>query len=150
MAKRFAIYTEDEIAKKRSNLTPVTTKRCTDSSVRIFRHYLKEKGKGEDFEAMSKNELNSTLGSFYLEARSESGDLYKRKTLEGIRYGLNRHLSRHRTTTTSILFGILIFPSLTKCSRRLSKNSSNKAKGTSPTTNPWPKPTGKNCTTACT
>ncbi|KAK7105841.1 hypothetical protein V1264_017169 [Littorina saxatilis] len=92
MAKRFATYTEDEIAKKRSNLTPVTTKRCTDSSVRIFRHYLKEKGKGEDFEAMSKNELNSTLGSFYMEARSESGDLYKRKTLEGIRYGLNRHL----------------------------------------------------------
>ncbi|XP_070198953.1 uncharacterized protein [Littorina saxatilis] len=27
-----------------------------------------------------------------MEARSESGDLYKRKTLEGIRYGLNRHL----------------------------------------------------------
>ena len=34
-AKRLSAYTEGGIAKKRSNLTPVTTKRCTNSSVRI-------------------------------------------------------------------------------------------------------------------
>ena len=65
-----------------------------------MREYLKEKGMHTEFESMSKNELDSVLSSFYVEARTKTGELYKKTSLDSIKYGLNRFLKQKSQTGT--------------------------------------------------
>ena len=58
----------------------------------LFRSYLFEKGKNQDFEQLDKTTLASLLSRFYLEARKSDGDFYKTSSLNNIRAGLNRFL----------------------------------------------------------
>jgi hypothetical protein len=46
----------------------------------------------ENFELLSAEELAEMLQHFYLEARTKDGELYKKKSLESLRYGMNRYL----------------------------------------------------------
>ena len=90
--KRFATLTEDEIVAKKKDLTPKATQSATNVGVRLFREYLIEKELSEVFEAFSKAELDKNLGSFYLEARTKSGEKYKVASLKSARYAINRFL----------------------------------------------------------
>jgi hypothetical protein len=47
-----------------------STRRATDSAVRTFKTYLREKLSNEDFEEMTPSELDFTLSKFYAEART--------------------------------------------------------------------------------
>ncbi|KAK3088293.1 hypothetical protein FSP39_017185 [Pinctada imbricata] len=91
--KIFADLTDNDIGKCIEEKDAANTKRSTDNSVRLFRKYLLEKGKGADFESMEISELEANLSRFYAEARSEQGTLYKKSSLQTIRHGLSRHLT---------------------------------------------------------
>jgi hypothetical protein len=53
---------------------------------------LKEKDQELQFEEFPPQQLDAVLGRFYLEARTTQGELYRGKSLQALRYGLNRHL----------------------------------------------------------
>ena len=47
-------------------------------------------------EELSNAELDNLLGKFYAEARRQNGEFYAKKTLQSIRYGLQRHFDASR------------------------------------------------------
>ena len=57
-----------------------------------LRAFLKENDQPTDFENFSDEQLDATLTKFYVCARSRNGELYKGKTLQSLRYGINRYL----------------------------------------------------------
>ena len=69
------------------------TRRGTESALRTFRSYLREKDITEEFEKRPNEELDKILSNFYTEARTESGEKDKKSSLVSIRHGINRHLS---------------------------------------------------------
>ncbi|CAG2216012.1 unnamed protein product [Mytilus edulis] len=91
--KRFPSLNNEEIKKILIEKDSKNTRRSTDSSVRTFKSYLREKNLPEDFENLPNNELDSILFRFYPEARTENGELYKKSSLFSLRHGINRHLS---------------------------------------------------------
>lgn len=90
--KRFASFSASEVEQKRQCLTPENTKKSDARAAKLFRDYLAEKRKPSDFQNLSKEELDKELSSFYLEARTLDGQVYKKTSLDSIRYGLNRYL----------------------------------------------------------
>lgn len=94
--KRFAEFTADELAAKRKGLVPKTTAKATTTAANTFREYLKEKNQPQDFENFTKQQLNLALSTFYVEARTKTGEIYKKTSLETLRYGLNRHMKSEK------------------------------------------------------
>ena len=92
--KRFATISEQEIEQKRRLLTPKNTTKCETSAANVLRDYLTEKGMNIQFETFPKKELDTVLSKFYLEARTKDGQLFKKSSIEGIRYSLNRFLKK--------------------------------------------------------
>ena len=92
--KRFASYSYEELAEKKKQLIPKTTAKNEKSAANTFREYLKEKGHETRFETFTKDELNTRLSSFYVEARTRSGELYKLTSMMTFRYGLSRFLKK--------------------------------------------------------
>ena len=92
MKRRFASVSEAELNEKRRYLVPPKTEKSNNSAANILRDFLKEKDKDTHFEQLSKKELDEVLASFYINARTKDGNLYKKTSLESIRYGLNRFL----------------------------------------------------------
>ena len=90
---RFATLSEDVMNSILKDKDSENTKKATNRAVRLFRKYLNEKGRPEDFENYEISELQEALTKFYSEARNESGDLYKKSTLTNTWYGINRFLS---------------------------------------------------------
>ncbi|KAJ8298153.1 hypothetical protein KUTeg_024684 [Tegillarca granosa] len=75
----------------------INSQKATDSSLRTFMSYLEEKGiDDKQFETIiwPKSQLDEVLSKFYLEARQENGQLYKKSSLFSIRHGINLHLSQ--------------------------------------------------------
>ena len=102
-AKRFASFSSDEIQEKKRLLTPKTTIKSENTAANTFRDYLKEKGVNTMFENFTKGELDTTLSSFYIEARTRQGDLYKATSMQSFRYGLNRYLKKTEEHTRTDL-----------------------------------------------
>ena len=92
MKRRFACVSEVQLEEKRRLLVPKTTESANQSAANTLREYLKEKGKDIHFENLSKYDLDELLSGFYIEARTKEGTLYKKTSLESVRYGLNRFL----------------------------------------------------------
>ncbi|KAK7108296.1 hypothetical protein V1264_016053 [Littorina saxatilis] len=90
--KRFATFTRKDIAEKKSKLTPASTKNANASAARLFSTFLKAKGENINFEEYSIEELDTALSDAYLGLRTEKGELYRGKSLEGFRAGLSRYL----------------------------------------------------------
>ncbi|XP_020557839.1 uncharacterized protein LOC101156882 isoform X2 [Oryzias latipes] len=69
------------------------TRLATRYAVRIFREFLRDTAQSPDFETLDKHALCARLRSFYVEARSKSGQVYSRSSLISIRSSLNRYLN---------------------------------------------------------
>jgi hypothetical protein len=95
---RFATLSEDVMNSILKDKNSENTKQATDRAVCLFRKYLNEIDRSEDFENYEISELQEALTKFYSEARNESGDLYKKSTLTNTRYGINRLLSEKNLT----------------------------------------------------
>ena len=91
-ASRFASLTEDDFEDILRHKDAENARKATQVAVTLFRSYLFEKGKDQDFEKLDKTNLASLLSRFYLEARKSNGDFYKTSSLNSIRAGLNRFL----------------------------------------------------------
>ncbi|XP_033756252.1 uncharacterized protein LOC117338997 [Pecten maximus] len=92
---RFASLNDENINKLMTEKDSINTRRATDSAVKMFKEYLKEKNVAEDVETLDSTELDKLLGKFYLEARNKNGELYKKASLTAFRHGLNRHFKDH-------------------------------------------------------
>ena len=68
--KRFATVEDDDLKQLLTEKDVKSTRRATDSAVRTFKTYLREKLSNEDFEEMTPSELDFTLSIFYAEART--------------------------------------------------------------------------------
>ena len=90
--KRFATVSREEYENILKNKDSEATRKATVKAVKILRTYLREKGQCEDFEKLSKAELDSTLCLFYVEIRRLDGEYYKTASLNSIRAGICRHL----------------------------------------------------------
>jgi len=72
---------------------PKSTQKDTESSVRKFKKFLKQKGFNENFEEIPKSFLNKYLCLFYAELRKNDGNLFAPTSLICIRAGIHRHLT---------------------------------------------------------
>ena len=88
---RFGCLSKD-IDKKRAGVIPKSTKKANESAARAFQSFLKEKGLTTAIEELEPEELAEHLGSFYFNARTVDGGLYKRSSLDNFRHSLNRYL----------------------------------------------------------
>ena len=90
---RFATVDDAAFEKLLYEKDAKNTRRGTESALRTFKSYLREKDITEEFENLPNEELDKILSKFYTEARTESGEKYKKSSLVSIRHGINRHLS---------------------------------------------------------
>ena len=90
---RFATINEEQLNKILTEKDAKNTKRATDSSIRTFKSYLREKNYDEDFEDLPNEQIDAILKKFYSEVRTENGELYKKSSLTSLRHGINRYLS---------------------------------------------------------
>jgi hypothetical protein len=83
---------KEEIDQKRLLVTPISTRKANAKSARALQAYLEEKGISTNFEDFQPAELAQHLSEYYFNARTVTGNLYKRSSLENFRHGLNRYL----------------------------------------------------------
>ena len=92
IGSRFGQLDEDDIADLERKKDKPNTKKQIQKSVRLFRKYCEETLQNKDFESLSKPDLDKTLRLFYANVRTETGDYYKKSSLESLKYGLTRYL----------------------------------------------------------
>lgn len=92
-SSRFATVNDFEYNRILREKDALNTRRATETAVRTFKAYLREKGLSEDFEGLPFPELNNIISKFYTEARQENGELYRRSSMFSLRHGLNRYLA---------------------------------------------------------
>ena len=92
---RFAHLSDDERSAKKRKLIPANTERANQKAAKMLNDYIKERaqaGLDIQFENLDRNELNSLLSRFYMDARTVKGEFYKVSSLENFRHSLNRYL----------------------------------------------------------
>ena len=89
---RFGCLSKQDIDKKRAGVIPKCTKKANESAARAFQSFLTEKGVNTKIEELEPEELAEHLGSYYFNARTVDGGLYKRSSLDNFRHSLNRYL----------------------------------------------------------
>ena len=90
--RRFAHLSKEEIDNKRDSVIPKSTKQANKKAARTLKTYLEEKGIATPIESIEAEDLAKILETFYFDARTQSGELYKRSSLENLRHGINRYL----------------------------------------------------------
>lgn len=93
---RFPCVSEEDRRNILENVDSTNTKRSTQTSVKLLRSYLNAKEWDVQFESLPESELDELLAKFYIEARNEDGDMYKKSTLMSYRHGIQRHLQKTR------------------------------------------------------
>ena len=77
---------------KNQMLRQKTAKNSNEMSAKTFRGYLSEKKMDTNFETCTIERLSEILTHFYLDVRTQEGNMYKANSLESQRHGLNRYL----------------------------------------------------------
>ena len=62
-------------------------------AAQALKEYLRQIHTSVDFEGFTKEQLDNVLERFYANARTQTGELYRGKSLTSICYSLNRHLN---------------------------------------------------------
>ncbi len=93
---KFAALSAEEVEEKQRSLQNKSTKSKEKTAIEQFKAYLQWAGKEDlDFFNFPEDKLDTYLSTFWFNVHSNAGELYKVKTLEGIRYLLNRALKDH-------------------------------------------------------
>lgn len=91
---RFAVIEDKELEKLFDAADSKNTKRQINYSVRILSQYCETRNCTlADVEQLPVDQLDSFLKKFYPALRKEDGSLYSKKSMQGIRYGIQRHFS---------------------------------------------------------
>ncbi|XP_067658215.1 uncharacterized protein [Haliotis asinina] len=93
---RFAELSDTEKTIILENVEAKNTKKATSTAIRVLREYLSQKGKTIEFENLTPEDLDAILSEFYLEARTEKGEKYKKSTLMAYRHGIQRYIEKTR------------------------------------------------------
>lgn len=92
---RFNLVNEDGLQDILAQADSVNTKKQIQFALNVFEEYLKATNRTlSDAEGLSNLELDGILLLFYVSARSRDGSLYSKKSMQGIRFGLQRHFLR--------------------------------------------------------
>ena len=91
---RFQLLNEEDLAALLDQADSKNTKRQIKYAVSIFEEYCSTSG--DEIEKLTDAELDDLLSRFYGGARNKSGELYSKKTMQAIRYGLQRHFESTR------------------------------------------------------
>ena len=89
-SERFASVSEEEIKRLKEERHAINTRKATESAMRTLSAYVKEKNIDFDPETVTKTELNAILERFFVEARKENGEHYKKSGLQSLRSGIYR------------------------------------------------------------
>lgn len=89
---RFASLNQSEINQIITEKDSSRTRKATEQCWRTFEAYCGEKDISVKVESIEKKELNEILEKFYLEARQPNGNLYKKSSLQCLRFGINRKI----------------------------------------------------------
>ena len=92
MASRFASLSTAEIEEIEQKKNKENTKKVIKKAVKVFRSFLSEKNMPVEFEEYSTPDLDEALKSFYANARTEKGELYKVTSFNQIKYGITKYL----------------------------------------------------------
>ena len=93
---RFGEISDEELKQLLENKSSEETKRATGTAYRTFSKYLLEKRWNIDLETVEIDALDAILGKFYVDARKEDGDYYRKNSFHSIRYGLQRKFKEIR------------------------------------------------------
>ena len=85
----------EEVEEKQRSLQNKSIKSKEKTAIEHFKAYLQWAGEDLDFFNFPEDKLDAYLSTFWFNICSNAGELYKVKTLEGIRYSLNRALKDH-------------------------------------------------------
>ena len=92
---RFALVMEDELALLLSNRLSNQTKNVIKTSTKVLNDYAMTKNRSlSELEDLSKEDLARFLRTFYAEVRKISGELYAKKYMITLRYGIQKHFER--------------------------------------------------------
>lgn len=96
-SSRFAVLEEDDLDLLLDMRDSVNTKRVIKASVEVFKAYMEEKEMSFD-ECMSfpSQEMNCLLRKFYAETKRVNGEVYAKKSMISLRYGLQKHFLKTR------------------------------------------------------
>ena len=117
-AKRFAIFSDEELAKKTFEVQNTNTLKNEHKAERIFVDFLKESGVQDlDFYLYTETERDKDLAKFWFCARKKkNGDMYEASSLDTITHGLNRALKHYghefditKATSTSFIKSIMLY-----------------------------------------
>ncbi len=89
---RFGKLSGDQIEKLVDDKDSINTQLAVKQSVRTFRDFLVECKLSANFEDYSVEELCTQLAAFWPNARTKKGELYKKKTLQKLKFGLKKHI----------------------------------------------------------
>ena len=92
---RFEDVNEEILGELLENRDSASTKKVIRGSVKILEDFCKEKNIQNVLDLPSE-QLNQTLKLFYAGARSKARELYSKKSLISIRYGLQKHFEKVR------------------------------------------------------
>ena len=93
---RFATASEKDLDNLMHDKDSKNTHLSTENSWNVFTSYLRAKSLPIDVESISKVEMNDILRKFYVEVRKTTGDLYKKKSLTSLRFGIQRKVHELR------------------------------------------------------
>ena len=89
---RFASLDAAQISALIASKDSKSTQNCIKSATKLFREYLISIDCQADFENYAKDELDKNLSFFYANVRTNAGQMYKKKALDSIKYGISRYL----------------------------------------------------------
>lgn len=95
-SKKFAGLSASEITSKQANLQNAITKRKEKTASEHFKAFLAFEGEEDvNFYKYEAKTLDAFLARFWFNVRTDNGEHYKVKSLECLRYALNRDLKAH-------------------------------------------------------
>ena len=93
---RFATLSTADIDNLLLTKDSESSNKSAEQSFNIFLRHLKEKNETIDVKTIESCTLNEILSKFYAEARKEDGNLYKKTSMQSLRYGLQRKIKTIR------------------------------------------------------
>ena len=92
---RFQLLDEKELAEFVASSDSENTKKQIKYSVTVFEDYCKQAG-ATNYHDLDNVALDLLLSQFFAGARNKKGELYSKKSVQSIRYGLQRHFLKSR------------------------------------------------------
>ena len=97
MASRFAALGDDDLDNLLDMRDSKNTKRIIKASLEVFKAYVVEKEMNFDqCMSFSSEEMNCLLRKFYAETKKINGEVYAKKSVISLCYGLQKHFLKTR------------------------------------------------------